>query len=249
MTGPEDFLSRWSRRKRAEEEARERPAGEKPLAEPAAAKEIAPDDSEKSAAKTGTTAAAKPEPEFDLSSLPSIESIGADTDIRPFLRTGVPEELRRAALRRAWAADPAIRDYIGPSENSWDFNAPGSMYGFDPSNPEFDVQKAVRELFGGASKPPEEKSAPETTKAAQPEGRVAGHEPAGAAVQPDHELVKSAPVSATELVTGVTEQGISRVEQTDRVSEQTLDAPRKENIAPQQGDGTGRRRHGRALPS
>jgi hypothetical protein len=35
----------------------------------------------------------------------------------------VPEDLARVALRRAWAADPAIRDFIGLSENSWDFNA------------------------------------------------------------------------------------------------------------------------------
>ena len=36
----------------------------------------------------------------------------------------MPEDLARVALRRAWATDPAIRDFIGLSENSWDFNAP-----------------------------------------------------------------------------------------------------------------------------
>ena len=37
-------------------------------------------------------------------------SITAATDIRAFLAPGVPAELTRAALRRAWTADPAIRD-------------------------------------------------------------------------------------------------------------------------------------------
>jgi 6-methylsalicylate decarboxylase len=45
--------------------------------------------------------------------------------IRAFLRPGVPAELARAALRRAWVADPAIRDFIGLAESSRDFNAPG----------------------------------------------------------------------------------------------------------------------------
>jgi hypothetical protein len=67
---------------------------------------------------------------FDAPSLPSIESIGAGSDIRPFLRPGVPADLTRAALRRAWSADPAIRDFIGLSENSWDFNGPDGVPGF-----------------------------------------------------------------------------------------------------------------------
>jgi hypothetical protein len=61
-----------------------------------------------------------------------IESIGAGSDIRPFLAPGVPADLTRAALRRAWSADPAIRDFIGLSENSWDFNGPDGVPGFDP---------------------------------------------------------------------------------------------------------------------
>ena len=69
---------------------------------------------------------------FDLASLPPIESIAADTDIGAFLRSGVPAELTRAALRRAWASDPAIRDFIGIAENQWDFNDPDAIPGFGP---------------------------------------------------------------------------------------------------------------------
>jgi hypothetical protein len=63
---------------------------------------------------------------FDAQNMP-IASIGAASDSRPFLASGVPEDLTRAAFRRAWSADPAIRDFIGLSENSWDFNAASSL--------------------------------------------------------------------------------------------------------------------------
>jgi len=65
-----------------------------------------------------------------VANLPPIESIGSGSDIRPFLAFGVPPDLTRAALRRAWLTDPAIRDFIGLSENSWDFNAPSGTSGF-----------------------------------------------------------------------------------------------------------------------
>ena len=89
------------------------------------------------AASTGAEAAAEQpginaamqEP-LDPARLPSINSITADTDIVAFLKTGVPTELTRAALRRAWTSDPAIRDFIGIAENQWDFNDPNGMAGF-----------------------------------------------------------------------------------------------------------------------
>jgi hypothetical protein len=71
-------------------------------------------------------------PAFDPTSLPAIESIVADSDIRQFLQAQVPEELTRAALRSAWTADPAIRDFVGIAENQWDFNDHAAMAGFGP---------------------------------------------------------------------------------------------------------------------
>ena len=47
---------------------------------------------------------------FDAASLPAIDSIGAGSDIRAFLEVGVPADLTRAALRRVWLTDPAIRE-------------------------------------------------------------------------------------------------------------------------------------------
>jgi hypothetical protein len=82
-----------------------------------------------------------------LSKLPSLDSIGPDTDVRIFMQPGVPPTLTRAALRRAWSADPAIRDFIGLSENSWDFNKPDAINGFGPLLPVDDVKKLLAQVF------------------------------------------------------------------------------------------------------
>jgi Protein of unknown function (DUF3306) len=128
MSEPENFLTRWSRRKAAETEqhgAPETPAAESSATEFSGDEKLSADSS----APVKCEAAS---PEVDLASLPAIESIGIGTDISVFLRTGIPAELTRAALRRAWAADPAIRDFIGLSENAWDFTAPDGIPGFGP---------------------------------------------------------------------------------------------------------------------
>jgi hypothetical protein len=82
---PEGFARRWSRLK---SEGRE-PKPPAPSAPPQAT------ESEK-------------KPEFDLSQLPSIESLTKDSDYSNFLRAEVPEELRRQALRKLWASDPVL---------------------------------------------------------------------------------------------------------------------------------------------
>ena len=62
-------------------------------------------------------------PEAEL--LPPIETLGADSDYRAFLKSGVDAGLRRAALRRAWRSDEAVSGFRGMAEYDWDFNAPG----------------------------------------------------------------------------------------------------------------------------
>lgn len=139
MSEPENFLARWSRRKRA---------GADP-AEDHAAKDATVEKNEEPAGEQVSSAPVPREgetPAFDLSRLPSIESIMAGTDIRPFLAPGVPAELTRAALRRAWTTDPGIRDFIGLSENAWDFTK-GGPAGFGPLLPIDDVKKLLAEIF------------------------------------------------------------------------------------------------------
>jgi hypothetical protein len=122
----EDFLSRWSRRKQAADQVAD-PA--KPGADSAAGPDGAPDARDPSAAAGAAQSCA---PAFDPASLPPLESITGETDIRAFFAAGVPAELTRAALRRVWTADPKIRDFVGLADYDWDFNAPGSMAGFGP---------------------------------------------------------------------------------------------------------------------
>ena len=116
MTEPGNFIQRWAQLKRASDTAHE---------------------IETVSTNVGTTTAdprieGAPDQPFDLASLPSLESIAADSDIGAFLQSGVPAELTRGALRRVWASDPAIRDFIGIAENQWDFNDPDGIPGFGP---------------------------------------------------------------------------------------------------------------------
>ena len=83
-----------------------------------------------------------------MTSLPSINSITLDTDIRAFLQAGVPEELKRSALRRAWATNPAIRDFIGIAENQWDFNDPNGIPGFGPLRDTDNIPMLVAQAQG-----------------------------------------------------------------------------------------------------
>jgi hypothetical protein len=72
-------------------------------------------------AAQGTPAAATVHPDTPPPALPAIEEITALTDIRGFLHPGVSAELRKAALRRAWLVDPAVRDFAGPARD-YDFD-------------------------------------------------------------------------------------------------------------------------------
>jgi hypothetical protein len=83
-----------------------------------------------------------------LASLPSIDAIAADTDVRRFLQSGVPAELTRAALRRAWTSDPAIRDFVGIAENQWDFNDPNAIPGFGPLPATENVSAVLTQALG-----------------------------------------------------------------------------------------------------
>ena len=143
MNDPENFIARWSRRKRnAADDAK--PAVARPPA--ATSTESAEQPREKS--DPAPVVSGPSEAGFDLTKLPSVDTITADTDIRAFLAPGVPAELTRAALRRAWAADPKIRDFIGLSENAWDFNAPGAIGGFGPLEMTDELRQQITRMVG-----------------------------------------------------------------------------------------------------
>jgi hypothetical protein len=138
MSDDASFLSRWSRLKRT--------AQPQPAPEPAAPQE--PGAPGEPVAAPAAVQGSGPEPEFDLASLPPVEEITAETDVTGFLRRGVPADLRRDALRRAWAADPVIRDFVGLADYDWDFNGPGGNQVYGPLDPTLDVARMAEQILG-----------------------------------------------------------------------------------------------------
>lgn len=125
MSDSERFLTRWSRLK--QESRREG---------------VAPGDDEPEALQD-------PAPPVDLTALPDIDSIGPDSDIRPFLQAGVPQELTGAALRSAWVADPSIRDFVEIADNQWDFNVESGIPGFGSLGSADYARRLVARAFAG----------------------------------------------------------------------------------------------------
>ena len=126
------FLARWSQRKQEAKQPEPRPD------EAAVAADAPPPDVKGDA-----------EPEFDLSSLPKLEELTGSTDITAFLRKGVPEHLRNEALRKSWALDPAIRNYVNPAlEYAYDWNTPGGVPGSGELGAGVDVARMVLQIMG-----------------------------------------------------------------------------------------------------
>src|SRR6266478_1179242 len=149
MSETENFFTRWSRRKRkaAEDVEATRSSG----AVDAASEGAHPNEDQREggdAPRARGGASDRPESAPDLTKLPPIETITAESDIRAFLAPGVPPELTRAALRRAWAADLKIRDFVGLADYDWDFNAPGSMAGFGSLESTDALRRQVADLIG-----------------------------------------------------------------------------------------------------
>jgi uncharacterized protein DUF3306 len=165
MNDPDNFLSRWSRRKRESVAQPEKTGGGEESTHQVPGRETDSDI-------PGSGSAAPSVPEFDVGSLPPIDSIGADTDISGFMRKGVPAALRNAALRRAWSADPSIRDFMGPTENYWDAAGPDGVPGFGDLDPNLDVKRLVSELFGEVAPERVKPDAPASARASPPSGEI-----------------------------------------------------------------------------
>ncbi len=119
----DNFLSRWSRRKRTPEADAPDPA---PDAEPS------PDARPDARPDPGAEMPPGPTPitQEELAALPAIEDLVPGSDIRAFLRPGVPKALRNAALRRIWLLTDSIRNHADPAvDYAWDWNTPGGVPG------------------------------------------------------------------------------------------------------------------------
>jgi len=206
MAEDDGFLGRWSRLKQAEREGRKtEPAGppdEAPSLPPAAAGEAAE--------------------EVDLAALPPIETLGADSDYTAFLRPGVPAELQRQALRRAWVTDREIAEFRAPADYDWNFNAPG----YGALKPTDNVAEMLQRLVTGDTAP----AAAEASAVGSAEPPAAAATLAAVPEPVEEPAVRTTPVAAAEpaAATGTTAD-------TGPVAETEMPAP-------------SRRRHGGAVP-
>jgi hypothetical protein len=244
MSEPENFIARWSRRKRqsAEEEAE--------ATKPAAASDEIPhaeDGREAGGVSPVRSHGSQPASEFDWTTLPPVETITAESDIRAFLQAGVPPELTRAALRRAWAADPKIRDFVGLADYDWDFNTPGAIAGFGPLEMSDEVRRQVVQMISSKLEGGLAKSAPTPDKSLR--------EPSP--IETSIELASTTP--ATPMNETQSKGGVAPREPADGGSEEynfrALPQRTQEDIAtqnkpelPDNSLASDRRPHGRALP-
>lgn len=98
----ESGLSRWSRRKREAGAG-----GESPALEAEATREG-------TVAEGGVAEPVPPAPsEVRVEDLPDIETLSYGSDFTVFLQQGVPELLRRQALRKLWRSDPVLANLDG----------------------------------------------------------------------------------------------------------------------------------------
>jgi hypothetical protein len=229
MSGPDQgddksFLARWSQRKQEAKQPEPKPAAPDadagPPPEPVAEQEAVE--------------------EFDLSSLPKLEELTETTDITGFLRKGVPEHLRNAALRKSWALDPAILNYVNPArEYAYDWNIPGGVPGSSEIGAGMDVARLVSQIMGGG-----EAAADPSIPAAEP-GNLTASDPALSA---EHDAAQEPEPDLPSQALRLTDAGVSAVQKPVQVA--SLEAGRTavsedgDPAAPQQVV----RRHGSAKP-
>lgn len=243
MNDPENFLARWSRRKREVASHDVTPAEpgtvvpETPVTPPT---ELEAEMAALASPDVSEDKSSAPAPAFDPASLPSLDSIGAHTDIRGFLAPGVPTELAHAALRRVWTADPGIRDFKGLAEYDWDFTAPGSMLGFGDLDPGTDVKQMLADVFGELPSDP-----------TAPAGNILTEAPPPAAAEADLPAVSESDTPEPEKIADETPAAPERIgeQQEDDLVHRNVNIAMQNNIsATDEEQLVPRRQHGGALP-
>lgn len=116
----EGRLSRWSRLKREAVAEKNKAAPPPPIPPEAKTAALAP------AAPASPPEAGKTEEQKKIEDvvkdLPPLESLGPDSNYSLFMREGVPEEMRTAALRKLWRSDPAFLEQFPYEIHMEDYN-------------------------------------------------------------------------------------------------------------------------------
>lgn len=154
------FLNRWSRLKR--HVSLEREATAKPGIAVESSSRLPPGGGSETGdaapstgdpAETPAPTSVGKEDEVDLSKLPPIDSLGRDSDYSVFMRQGIPDELRKKALRRMWLTDPSIAGPDLLEMNALDYTGLEGPRPLPPYGTQIlaATAKAVREHLGKAA--------------------------------------------------------------------------------------------------
>ena len=109
----EGFVARWSRRKIEEKEPSKDTKSEVSKLE-----ESAPLDAD-------STRDEGDEEKTNVDDLPDVETLNESSDYTPFLKDGVPEKLKRLALRKLWKSNPVFGIIDGLDDYDEDYSAIG----------------------------------------------------------------------------------------------------------------------------
>ncbi len=134
----DDFLSRWSRRKRRPEAVEEPPP---PAAPPAAEAE---GSDEEILARLG---------------MKHPEEMDADDDFAAFLNAAVPKHLKTMALRRLWRSNPTLACLDGLNDYDTDFTGTGVPPGGLKTS--YEVGRGILKRIAEVADAPAEPAAPE----------------------------------------------------------------------------------------
>ena len=111
----EGFVARWSRRKIEEKEPSKDTKSEVSKVE-----ESAPLDAD-------STQDEGDEEKTNVDDLPDVETLNESSDYTPFLKDGVPEKLKRLALRKLWKSNPIFGFIDGLDDYDEDYSAIGMV--------------------------------------------------------------------------------------------------------------------------
>jgi len=161
------FVRRWSRLKRTAQD--EKIAEEAVELETASiAGDLVVDEAEADTLQDEEIAEIAPE------DLPDIDTLTAESDFTPFMQAGVPEDLKRLALRKLWKSDPIFANVDGLNDYDEDFKlameigtafiekarAAGAKFiGEHEDDPE-ELENAEEEQIAADAESDEEKSRP-----------------------------------------------------------------------------------------
>lgn len=198
------FLGRWSRRKR-----RAKTGHDEPLLEDAEAASGKPG---KDVPETEPEETDEEKANREAAEAVDIDELSYESDFSIFMKSGVPEFLRRKAMRKLWSTNPVLANLDGLND-----------YDEDYADAKFNVFKSAWNVVGGyVGKEEADQRNAEIEEAAEPARTGNNQKGAGTPVAPSQEAEKSPSQEEMEAGGGggkdPPKQGPDREEGISRVS-------------------------------